>query len=299
MIDDILLFIVLYETHNFTLVAEQLNIQQSTVSKRISKLEYLLGNSLITRRGKNFEITAYGVYIYNKFRHFPLYIENTLNGYQRNSCHDSNETITVSLPFILSYEILSQHIEVFMKSYPNVKLNILYEKDIPNFNIVNFAITRHNIEQPGFITSFFRREHAHLYCSNQYAQKHGIPESIDDLKNRKLINLILDHNQYIVSMVNTKTNQEILPNFDSRIYVDNVMHMKEIGIHAMEHLFGCWDFMCIKEFAAGELIQVLPDWNVHTLNFYLIQKSNMRSIDKIFLNFISEKLGYHFMNKDV
>lgn len=75
------------------------------------------------------------------------------------------------------------------------------------------------------------------------------------------------------------------------------MHMKEVGKHATEHLFGCWDFMCAKEFACGEVIQILPDWNIHTLNFYLVQKFNMRNIDKIFLNFISERLGYHVVGK--
>lgn len=293
MIDDIFLFIILYEARSFTKAAEKSNVQQSTVSKRIYKLEETLGYSLITRSGKNFKVTEFGDFIYNKFKYLPLFVSTTLESYKKNYYSDANDTITVSLPFILSYELLSPYIENFLIFYPNVKLNILYEKDEPDFSLVDFAITRHNINQPGFSTTFFRREHAHLYCSNKYAQKYGAPQSLDELDGRKIVNLIIDGEKYIAKMVNDKTHQEVVPPLLSHIRVDNVMHMKKIGKNSAEHLFACWDFMCAKDLKNGEIIKILPDWHVHTLNFYLIQKFNMRNIDKIFLNLISERLGYH------
>ncbi|MDD3266054.1 MAG: LysR family transcriptional regulator [Burkholderiales bacterium] len=296
MIDDIFLFIILYEAHSFTKVAETSNIQQSTVSKRIYKLEAALGHALIIRNGTNFKVTEFGDYIYNKFRHIPLFISTTLESYKNGFYSDSNDTITVSLPFILSYELLSPHIEKFMIFYPNVKLNILYEKDVPDFGVVDFAITRHNINHLGFTTKFFRREYAHLYCSNQYAQKYGVPLSTHDLNDRKFINLILDGEKHILPLKNGKTSQEFIPHFCNNLHIDNVMHSKQMGIHATEHLFGCWDFMCAKELAAGVVVPILPDWSIHTLDFYLIQKFNARNIDKIFINFISEHLGCHLMN---
>lgn len=65
MLDDIVLFINLYEFRSFKKCADFLKIKPSTLSKHITKLEYKLEKRLIIRDPKNFEPTDFGKYIYN------------------------------------------------------------------------------------------------------------------------------------------------------------------------------------------------------------------------------------------
>ena len=76
MLDDLLLFVMLVENnYSFSKVSELAQIQQSTVSKRITKLESKLNRRLLIRDTRNSTITSYGLFIYEKYRHLnsPLY----------------------------------------------------------------------------------------------------------------------------------------------------------------------------------------------------------------------------------
>lgn len=81
MLDDIALFIKLYETKSFKKCAELLNTSASTISKHIADLEYRLGKQLIIRTTKTFEPTSYGKYIYNNLRNIPVFTESVLKSY--------------------------------------------------------------------------------------------------------------------------------------------------------------------------------------------------------------------------
>ncbi|MDD3267221.1 MAG: LysR family transcriptional regulator [Burkholderiales bacterium] len=293
MFDDIIVFIHLYETKSFTKTAELLKIRQPTVSRRINKLEDNLNDLLIQRNGSEFTITTFGEYMYSKFRNFPMFLNKTLNDYKKDQHENSTETIKVSLASALSYELLAPNIESFIKRYPNITLNIYYESQMPDFQVVDFAITRHNVKLPGFVTNLFRQEIAHLYCSNKYAQKHGIPNNINDLDEISIIKLVLDNKLQSHIIHNYKTGQQAIPKWKGNIYLNHVLYMKQIGINSEDYIFACWDILCTKEIANGELIKILPNWQIHTLDFYLITKLHLRAVDKLFIDFISKQLDYH------
>ena len=73
MLDDIALFINLYEAKSFRKCAELLNIRSSTVSKHIIELENKLGKELIKRTTRTFEPTVYGTYVYNNLKNLPVF----------------------------------------------------------------------------------------------------------------------------------------------------------------------------------------------------------------------------------
>lgn len=64
VLEDINMFIVLAEIKNYTVAADMLYISQSSLTKRIQKLEQAMGVKLFTRSTKSVELSQYGQVFY-------------------------------------------------------------------------------------------------------------------------------------------------------------------------------------------------------------------------------------------
>ena len=84
MLDNIALFIKLCEIRSIKLCAEHTHLHASTISKRISELEDMLGKRLLIRTSKRFELTEFGEYIYKACKHIPLFVDSIINTYEKN-----------------------------------------------------------------------------------------------------------------------------------------------------------------------------------------------------------------------
>lgn len=297
MLDDIMLFVHLVECGSFKKTAELMGIQQSTISKHISSLENKLGKKLLIRDTRNMCITGDGTFIYDRFKHFNDYIASTIHSLSNkpipNNLHGS---LTISLASALSYELVCPHIDRFNKYYPEIKINLIFQANEINWNKNNLdlALTIHQIKGNNLNNRFMRTETARLYCRPEYVTKYSLPQTVTDLTNHRIIGMIDANNESedFVKMVNCKNKQEhILDISHMKLKVNNVLHMKKIGMNA-DYIFGCWDSLCINEVNNGSLIPILPDWETYRLNFYLVSRKNITAPEQKFIDFIYGCMGY-------
>lgn len=314
MLDNIMLFVKLVENGSFRKAAEQLNIQHSTVSKRIMHLEESLQKTLIIRTTKDFELTKDGKFIYERFKHVSSYTDITLRNFNNNPYSNMDETISIALPTVLSYEIICPHIGKFMEGFPNVKLNLSFhygkiqnaisEDEIKITNIYLERIlsdsdmiltTNNDVNMVNFDYRFMRNEAMKIYCTPEYAQLYGVPTQITDLHNHKIIGA-LDHvtsKEFdYIKLTQTNTDEVfMLDNSKSQIRSHSVLHAKQIGIHS-NYIFGCWESLCTKEVNEGTLIEILPEWKAHEVSFYLLTKKKLNTIEQEVVKFLYRCLGY-------
>lgn len=314
MLDNIMLFVKLVDAGSFRKVAEQLNIQHSTVSKRIILLEESLQKTLILRTTKNFELTNDGKFIYNRFKHINSYTDITLSNFNDNSYSNTNETISISLPTVFSYEIICPYIGKFMENFPNVKLNLSFhygkiQDTTPeeNITITNrylgkvlagsdiILTTNSDVNMVNFDYRFMRNEAMKLYCTPKYAKLYNVPTKITDLQKHNVIGA-LDHFTSkafdYVKLVHSNTNEVFMvDNSKLQIRLHSVLHAKQIGMNS-DYIFGCWESLCIKELREGSLIEILPEWKVQEISFYLLTKRNLSAVEQEVVKFLYRCLGY-------
>lgn len=84
--DDIFLFVKLVNIGTFTELAKQLNVSQSTVSRRIQSLEESINTKLIKRNSRGvIEVTTEGQSLYNNFSYIEEQAVVTFQKWINNS----------------------------------------------------------------------------------------------------------------------------------------------------------------------------------------------------------------------
>ncbi|MDQ5921217.1 MAG: hypothetical protein QG673_1274 [Pseudomonadota bacterium] len=297
MLDDLVLFIRIIETGNFKKAAELSNITTATLSKHITNLEYTLQKTLLIRDTRNIQLTEYGKFIYSKFKHLSVYTTIINNVKYDFDVTNSNvhESVYLVVGGGIGYALVNPFISEFIDAYPNIKLNIIYNNYIGNMDVgsnkKHIYLLPDYIKSHGIHSQLLRYEYAQFYCSNDYFQKFGAPESINDLmKNHKFIGLLDSSSKQalgVITIKNKLTNEHaLLDTSDCNIRLDNPLQMKSIGMNS-GLIFGCWETLCKEELKSSDLIPVLPEWVFHSTGLYLSHASNMTDAEKAVANFIT------------
>lgn len=290
MLDDISLFIKLYEVKSFKRCSELMNTSPSTISKHIADLEYKLGKQLIRRSTKTFEPTPYGTYIYSNLKNIPVFTESVIKSYNAKRKNNSKGTLNVTLGSAISYELISPYLDEFLEQHPNIKLNVNFKTNIISWpsEDTNLVLGISAINDSSLDSRFIRTEKARLYCTKDYVQKYGLPEKPDELIMHRVIGFIDDKNfNDNVVMYNSKSNATFILDLSNiKIKTNDILHMKKIGISS-DYIFGSNDSIVSKELQKGMIIPVLPDWYISEVNFYIITRKSLQQIEQAFIYFIS------------
>lgn len=136
-------FIRLTKYQNFSELARDLSISQSTLSHQISQLETDLDLVLIERSTKKFEITEAGTVLLKYAQEIVDLYDHCLQDLAKYSEHEF-ENIVISASTIPGSHILPKFITIFRNENPNVNFKLLIndsQKSIENLNknLVDFA----------------------------------------------------------------------------------------------------------------------------------------------------------------
>ncbi len=296
MLDDIVLFIQLYEFRSFKKCADFLNIKSSTISKHIINLETELGNRLIIRDTKNFEPTDFGNYIYNKFKHIPSFMDETLAVYQKDTTELRHPaTINLALGSVLSHGLICPQLDRFLTKHPEIKLNIIFRPNMVNLPDKNtsLVLSTKMFKGEGVQNRFIRTEYGKLFCSSNYAMNHELPQHPSELNYSKVIGVVDLHNIGLnyLKFKNISTKEEYLADMSvSQLRLDNALHMLQTGINS-DYIFGSFEYQIRDLLKQGMVVPVFPNWVVYEVNYYLISKGTISTEEQLVIDFIQECLN--------
>lgn len=116
-------FIALAQIKNFSLAAESLHSTQSTLSRRIMKLEEELGSKLISRTTRSVELTAYGR-LFLQFAEDFVKIQSNFQNEATRLQRSSQEHVRIgAIPAIQSYRITNV-LELFHLKHPGLQVEL-------------------------------------------------------------------------------------------------------------------------------------------------------------------------------
>lgn len=276
--DDIFLFVKVVDVGNFSDSAKLLKISAATISRRIRGLEDSLGVVLIRRDTRNFELTAAGEQIYqeflNKDKLFSEAIKNIIAQDQ-----EVKGALRVALPLILGLEKITPYIYKFNQQYPNIRLEVCYQHRVINMVKDGFdiAIVNHLPTQQMQKVKKVFSTYMNLYCTKKYADKYGIPESLDTIFDYPIASAI-SHDYTIPDSIiakNNKTGEEILvkiPIKKLKLCINNALG-GVILLKTNEYIVGLPHFLKVDTINEP-LVKVLPDYNFGEADFYLLRHPN-------------------------
>jgi DNA-binding transcriptional LysR family regulator len=121
--DDIFLFVNVVQEGSFSKVADKLELTNSVVSKRISRLESALNVQLLYRTTRRLHLTEAGNALYEK----ALHAKSILEDVQNNVASYANEIrgkLKITAPVVSARLVISSAIAEFCKVYPDVEVEL-------------------------------------------------------------------------------------------------------------------------------------------------------------------------------
>jgi DNA-binding transcriptional LysR family regulator len=191
--DDLRVFLEVARQGTVHAAAKKLKLDHSTVCRRIGKLEDLLAIKLLDRSQRGIVVRG-GVqqlldHIESMETH-AISIEDALAG----SLTIATQTVRVATMEGIASQYLARRIGLLDRFAPNVKVELVSMPQPADLSRkeADIFLSFFNPRLPGLSSRKVADVALFLFCSESYARMHGLPRSLDDLRDHVFIAYIDD-----------------------------------------------------------------------------------------------------------
>ena len=186
--DKLKIFHAVAEAGSFTNATINLNLSQSAISRQIQSLEQDLKVQLFERHARGLTLTENGEYVF-KTAHEVITklkeVETSLG--DQKSKPSGKLTITTVRSFGTHW--LTPRIQEFMRLNPEIEIELVFDDKELDLSTrqADIGIFMRRPKQLNYIQRKLMDINYHIYGSNKYLEKHGMPKSINDLSKHNFI----------------------------------------------------------------------------------------------------------------
>ena len=277
--DKIRIFYTVAEAGSFTRAGDDLGLSQSAVSRQISALERELKAPLFHRHARGLILTEQGDLLHRAARDMRLRLENTRARLEETSerpAGDLRVTTTVGLGSLW----LTQRIAEFLDTFPDVRVEIILTNEELDLAMreADVALRLRRPAQPDLIQRRLFTVHFHIYASADYIKRFGEPKTVEELDAHRLLSFGGDQPSYLLSMHWLSTvGRNGQPPRPYHLIVNNTPALRA----AVETGAG---IAVLPDYAVDgktELVRVLRDIEMPTLESYLVYAEEMRNVARV------------------
>ncbi|MBI1622236.1 LysR family transcriptional regulator [Aquamicrobium zhengzhouense] len=222
--DDVRIFLAVARAGQILGASRRLGLNHATVSRRIAALEQDLGAKLFRRLTTGSELTEQG----ERFMAIAERVEADMIAARSELAGESDDvsgTVRVGAPDGVGVAFLAPRLGALTRRYPSLAIQLV---PVPrSFSLsrreADIAVTVERPTEGRLIASKLVEYTLGLYASRDYAEAHGIPGNLTDLRNHKLIGYVPD----LVISPSLDYAQEILPDWPASFSVSSALGQVE------------------------------------------------------------------------
>lgn len=286
-------FVRVVEAGSFRLAAERLELSASVVSHHITQLESELGVRLLYRSTRHVALTDQGAQFYEDCRTMVEAAEGALSGLRGD---EMRGRLWVVAPTPLSVGPFVSDVAEFCRRYPEVEFRIEFD-DSPRNLIqegIDVAIRFGEQKSSSLVARPLLSGKPQHYVSPAYIAAHGTIETLDQLRRAHWITL--GNVEQDIQVTGPDGQVEVIE-MRRRVSVNSVVALHEltlagIGVAQLPPM------MVQAHITAGQLVEVLPDWQCEDNLCYAVFPSrampnalSRRFVDFIYANMFAMKVA--------
>ncbi|MGG7054864.1 LysR family transcriptional regulator [Nitrosomonas sp. ANs5] len=186
--DDILAFLQAIETHSISAAAQRLGLSKSVVSKRISDLETKLKVKLLHRSTRGVVATDKGAAFYQRARAIMQQLDQASEALLEQD-EDLCGVLRIAAPMSFGTSYLGPILFSFINHYPRLKLALELNDQITDLSGEGYdlGIRIGRLRDSTLIARKLAVSRRIACCSPAYAQRAGLPVTIEELANHACI----------------------------------------------------------------------------------------------------------------
>lgn len=276
--DKLRVFHAVAEAGSFTRAGEVLHLSQSAVSRQVSALEESLSCALFHRHARGLLLTEQGELLHQSVHDVFNKLAMT-EAMLQDSQSRPQGTLTITTTVALGSLWLTPRMRVFLDMYPDIQVTLVAtDKELDlGMRQADCAIRLSLPQQPDLVKRNLCQVHNHVFASPEYIKQHGVPQSVEDLAQHKLIAYgdrvvapLPNVNWLLKAGADGKARQPVLK-------VNNVYGI----LRAVESGLG---IAMLPDFLAHEsstLVRILPELEGPTNEAYFVYPEELRHSQRI------------------
>ncbi len=289
--DKLKIFHAVAEAGSFTSATVILNLSQSAISRQIQSLEDDLKVKLFERHARGLTLTENGEYVF-KTAHEVISklkeVETSL-GDQKNK---PTGKITITTVRSFGTHWLTPRIQEFMQLHPEMEVELIFDDKELDLSTrqADIGIFMRRPKQLNYIQKKLMDINYHIYGSNAYLEKYGMPKSIADLNKHKFISFgkgtpspVYNPDWALkIGMKDSKKRKSIMK-------VNSVMGLL-LAVESGVGLAALPDYLV---FQSKNLIKVLPKVEGPITEAHFVYPQSLKNVARVqaFRNFLYSKIS--------
>lgn len=289
--DKLRLFHAVAQAGSFTHAGESLNLSQSAISRQIGALETALNAPLFHRHARGLILTEQGELLYRTVRDvFAKLATVEAQVSESQERPKGHLRLTTSVAFGSIW--LAPRIREFVDLYPEITVELLLDDEELDLGMreADCAIRMHPPRQSDLVQRHLLSIHVHVFAAPHYLKKFGMPRTVEELDNHRLIVYGGDPKPPFPNV--NWLLEAGRPNSDKRqaaLRVNNFYAM----VRATEAGLGIAAFPDYMAQESTKVVQILPDTVGPTYEAFFTYLEELRSSKRIavFRDFLIRKVG--------
>ncbi|WP_127522353.1 LysR family transcriptional regulator [Mesorhizobium sp. Z1-4] len=287
--DKLRVFHAAAEAGSFTHAAETLHLSQSAISRQVSALEQEVGVPLFHRHARGLVLTEQGDLLYRTAHEVLMKLENVTLRLTETKDLPSG-VLRVSTTVGLGSGWLTERIPEFLDLYPEIDLHLILANEELDLTMrqADCAIRLRQPQQPDLIQRRLFTVHFHLYASPAYVNKHGKPNSIQELDRHRIVTFGEQVPQHLSDMNWLETaGRTDGAKRASSLQINNILSIK-LAVQRGAGIAMLPDYMVDKN---SGLVQLLPETEVPSFDTYFCYPDAMKGQARlhVFRDFLISK----------
>ena len=277
--DRLRIFNAVASVGSFTHAGENLGLSQSAVSRQISALERDLKTPLFHRHARGLVLTEDGETLFQTVADVASKLnlaESLLSESQRSPSGELRITAPVGFGTVW----ITQRLREFMDLYPEISVELLLHDEQIDIAMraADVALWTKEPEQPELIRRPIMTAKARAYASTAYVEKYGVPSSIADLDQHKLVSYSGHPAQHLAAVTWLATiGREGQAPRPAAFSVNSVVAMK-YAIRAGLGIGMIPDYLTEQE---TDLVGVLNEIEPPKLTLYFVYPEELKNSKKV------------------
>ncbi len=288
--DKLRIFHAVAEAGSLTHAGDVLNMSQSAVSRQIRALEETLSATLFHRHARGLILTEQGEHLYQATKHMESSLENA-TAQIRDSKDEALGELRVTTTTGFGALWLAPRLKNLYQNAPELSIDLILSErvlDLP-MRQADVAIRMKEPSQADLIRRRLMDVNICFYTTQAFVDQNGIPESVDEIENHRLI-------AQRPNEVQVSAGAEFLRPFLENPNQDVLYVNSYFGI--LQTVLVGLGIGALPSYLAAEypqLIRVLPDLQSVSIPVYLAYPEELRNSKRVnvFRDFILEEISQY------
>lgn len=287
------IFSQIAELGSFTQTAQSLSLPKASVSKAMQQLESQLGTQLLFRTTRRVTLTQDGELYYQRCKDLLADLDE-LNSYFRQTGDQLKGRLRVDMPVRLAKNAVIPRLAEFITQHPLLELEISSTDRRVDVIAEGFdcVLRVGNLNDSSLVAKPLGQLGCINCASSAYLEHYGIPQTLDDLKQHRLVDYVQTlgvKSRGFEYMIDGQLNYVDMPRSitvnNSEAY--NAAALAGLGIVQIPQVG------LRHHIADGRLMQILPEFAIDTMpvNLLYAKRRNLSRRTRVFMDWLTEVMA--------